>query len=317
MKFDKLPKTADEQIDLLLGRGMGIPDRNAASHWLLHLNYYRLTGYWLPFEETHDPHSFKAGTTFHQVINLYIFDRQLRLLLLDAIERVEVSVRTQWAYHLAHDGGPHSYLDPLHSSSHRQLVRQASMLASEIERSQEAFIIHLRTKYNEPDMPPVWAACEVLSLGQLSRWYELLRPTSLRSKIAKTYGLDQQVLQSLLHHLTYIRNLCAHHSRVWNRDLTIVPPTIRSKPKVLAESIDAVAGSSPRKIYNTCCFIAHLMNKVAPSHQWRESLYDLLDRHAIDAVAMGFPEDWKSRPLWRLGVVSKLKLMLARFGRGN
>lgn len=315
MKFDKQPKTADEQIDLLIGRGMTIRDRRVAAHFLLHLNYYRLTGYWLPLEETHEPHKFKAGTTFEQVINLYIFDRQFRLLLLDAIERIEVSVRTQWAYHISHDGGPHAYLEASHSSSHRKLSKQTSMLAAEIERSQEAFIIHLRTKYTDPDMPPAWAACEVLSLGQLSRWYELLRPTSLRNKIAKSYALDQQVLESLLHHLTYIRNLCAHHSRVWNRELTIVPPPVRSKPKVLADSNDTVAGSSPRRIYNTCCFVAHLMNEVAPGHQWRESLYDLVDRHSIDTASMGFPANWKSRPLWKLGALSKLRLMIARCGR--
>ncbi|MEW6168107.1 MAG: Abi family protein [Pseudomonadota bacterium] len=79
----------------------------------------------------------------------------------------------------------------------------------------------------------------MLSLGQLSRWYQLLRPISLRSKIARTYGLDQQVLESLLHHLTYIRNLCAHHGRVWNRELTITAPVLRSKPPELAKTVRA------------------------------------------------------------------------------
>lgn len=298
MKFDKAPKTADEQIDLLRSRGMVIDDVDAARHYLLHLNYYRLTGYWLLFEETHEPHRFREGTRFEQVLNLYVFDREFRLLLLDAIERIEVSVRTQWAYHLAHHDGAHAYLDPRHASSRRKLARQSAVLAAEIESSQEPFVVHLRSKYTQPDLPPVWAACEVLSLGQLSRWYELLRPISLRAHIARTYGLDQQVLESLLHHLTYIRNLCAHHSRVWNRELTITAPVLRSKPPELARTVER---AGKRKVYNTCCFIQHLMNVIAREHHWRERLMALLDKHAMDTAAMGFPADWQARPLWAAG----------------
>ena len=295
MKFDKAPKTADEQIDLLRSRGMVIDHVDAARHYLLHLNYYRLTGYWLLFEETHEPHRFRQGTCFEQVLNLYVFDREFRLLLLDAIERIEVSVRTQWAYHLAHHDGAHGYLNPRYTVSRRKLARQSAVLAAEIESSQEPFVVHLRSKYTQPDLPPVWAACEVLSLGQLSRWYELLRPIKLRANIARTYGIDQQVLESLLHHLTYIRNLCAHHSRVWNRELTITAPVLRSKPPALARTVER---DGKRKIYNTCCFIQHLMNVIAREHHWRERLMALLDKHAMDTAAMGFPADWKARPLW-------------------
>lgn len=296
MKFDKEPKSVDAQIELLRSRGMLVLDEAATRHYLLHINYYRLTGYWLPFEECRDPHRFKPGTRFEEVLNLYVFDRELRLLLLDAIERIEVSVRTQWAYHLALHGGAHAYLNPQYADSQRKLIRQSASLASEFESSQEPFVIHLRGKYTQqPDMPPIWAACEVLSLGQLSRWYALLRPISLRSKIARTYGLDQQVLQSYLHHLTYVRNLCAHHSRVWNRELTITAPLVKTKPPVLAKTISR---TDKGKIYNTCCFIQHLMNTITLDHHWHRRLFALLTKHAIDTHAMGFPADWLSRPLW-------------------
>lgn len=295
MKFGKPAKTAEEQVDLLRTRGMAIADPAVAAHYLLHLNYYRLTGYWLLFEESHDPHRFRAGTRFEDVLNLYIFDREFRLLLLDAIERIEVSMRTQWAYHLAHHDGAHTYLNAQYTASVRKHARQTAILAAEIESSQEPFVVHLRSKYTQPDMPPVWAACEVLSLGQLSRWYELLRPISLRAKVAKTYGLDQQVLESLLHHLTYIRNLCAHHSRVWNRELTITAPVLRTKPPELAKTVER---AGKRKIYNTCCFIQHLMNVITLEHHWHERLTALLDQHSMDVTAMGFPADWKARPLW-------------------
>lgn len=90
MQFTKPPKTFDEQVTLLLNRGMEINDRERAKHYLGHLNYYRLAAYWLPFEQDHSSHSFKPNITFDLVLDHYIFDRELRLLVMDAIERVEV-----------------------------------------------------------------------------------------------------------------------------------------------------------------------------------------------------------------------------------
>lgn len=94
MKFSKPPFTHEQQLDQLIQRGLHCADRAQALHYLGHLNYYRLGAYWLPFETDHASHAFKPGTRFDAVLNLYIFDREVRLLVLDAIERVEVSVRT-------------------------------------------------------------------------------------------------------------------------------------------------------------------------------------------------------------------------------
>lgn len=113
VRFAKPATTFDEQIDLLIGRGMEIPDRDRARHYLAHLNYYRLGAYWLPFEADHATHRFRPGTRFEDVVGLYVFDRELRLLVMDAIERLEVSVRTQWAYHLAHAYDPHAHMEAL------------------------------------------------------------------------------------------------------------------------------------------------------------------------------------------------------------
>jgi len=96
MQYTKPPLSIEQQIELLKSRGLEIPDHEQAAHYLYHLNYYRLSGYMLPFQEGTE-HHFQAGTTFEHVLNLYLFDRKLRLLLMDAIERIEVSVRTPWA----------------------------------------------------------------------------------------------------------------------------------------------------------------------------------------------------------------------------
>jgi abortive infection bacteriophage resistance protein len=165
MRYEKPPKTFDEQIDLLLSRGMVIEDRQAAHHYLSHLNYYRLTAYWLPFEADHASHTFHPDTNFNAVLNLYVFDRELRLLLLDAIERVEVSLRTQWAYHLAHDYGAHAYL---HSAIARKPDWWQSNLDSlhgEIERADEEFIKHYKRTYTDPPTPPIWGSLRSHVIG--------------------------------------------------------------------------------------------------------------------------------------------------------
>lgn len=173
--FGKPATTHAQQVALLQQRGMVVDDPAAAEFYLQHLNYYRLGAYWLPFEADHATHTFRPGTRFADVLNLYVFDRELRLLVLDAIERVEVSVRSQWAYQLAHRHGPHAHLDAALAFNARHWQNNLDKLTDEVDRSDEVFIKHLKATYSEV-LPPIWAVCEVMSLGLLSRWYSNLKP---------------------------------------------------------------------------------------------------------------------------------------------
>lgn len=293
LPFTKPALTLAAQVTLLQSRGMLIADPAQAEFYLRHLNYYRLCAYWLPFEADHATHTFKPGTRFEDVLNLYIFDRELRLLVMYAIERIEVSVRTQWAYQLAHCHGSHAHLDRSIAYRDNWHQRQLAQLTEEVTRSDETFIRHLRDTYQEP-LPPVWAVCEVMSLGLLSHWYSNLQPMPTRRRIAAPYGVDEAVLQSWLHHLTVVRNTCAHHARFWNREFTVRPQAPRSKPAVLRGQF--VPDS--HKLYNTLLLLLYLMDVVAPAHHWRQRLIGLIDAHAVDTAEMGFPLEWRACPLW-------------------
>ncbi|WP_228129217.1 Abi family protein [Pusillimonas sp. T7-7] len=273
---------------------MHVDDPASAEFYLQHLNYYRLSAYWLPFEASHNPHEFQPSTRFDDVLNLYVFDRSLRLLVLDAIERIEVSVRSQWAYHLAHRHGPHAHLDISLAARPHLWATNIAKLRKEVERSDEVFIKHLQNSYSE-SLPPVWAVCEVMSLGLLSRWYGNLKPMQTRRAIASTYGLDEKVLGSWLHHLALVRNTCAHHSRLWNREFTITPLLPRSKPSSLTSQFHI--GS--RKLYNSLVMLLYCMDIVAPQHSWRKRLQDLINQHKIPVSAMGFPPQWHQLPIWQ------------------
>ncbi|MDF2182572.1 Abi family protein [Neptuniibacter sp. CAU 1671] len=301
MKFEKPAKTFDEQLDILLTRGMIIPDRSQALALLSHLNYYRLEAYWLPFEASRSPHHFKPETRFETIVDHYLFDRELRLLVLDAIERIEVSFRTQWAYHISHAYGPHGYLinsKGMRKSEHR-LLNDIKDLEQHVQRSDEVFIQHYNDHYDEA-LPPAWVSCEVMSLGLLSRFYSNLRAYPVRRAIASIYGFDEGFLEGFMEHLCYIRNVCAHHNRLWNRHLTKKMPLPKGKPAGLKDNIYVDdANKTEHKIYNTLVVIQHLMTIICPDSSWAMRLNALIEKYPVDTKRMGFPVDWRDLPLWQ------------------
>jgi abortive infection bacteriophage resistance protein len=291
--FDKPATTYAQQVALLQKRGMNIGDVAKAELCLQHINYYRLSAYWLPFQVDATTHEFKLGTCFDDVLNSYNFDRELRLLVLDSIERIEVSVRSQWAYQVGYLHGSHAHLD-CQLFDRRQWQSNLDTLTKEVNRSKEIFIEHLKNTYIE-ELPPVWAACEVMSLGLLSRWYSSLKPQQTRKAIAGAYGLSDVVLNSWLQNLNLVRNICAHHSRLWNRKLTVIPNLPKSRK--VRKLVQFVPNS--RKLYNTLVIIIFLMDKIAPSHSWRSRFEKLIAKYSVSVNAMDFPQNWQQQAIWQ------------------
>ena len=272
---------------------MSFSDRSEASFYLQHLNYYRLAAYWLPFKENGEER-FKKGTDFSEILRIYRFDRELRLLLLDAIERLEVSVRSVWAYTLAHRYGSHAHLNN-ELFSGKRFQENLSRLKTEVGRSDEKFIRHFQQKYEE-ELPPIWSVCEVMSLGLLSRWYKTLKQKSARREISKIYDLDDELFGSWLHHISIVRNICAHHSRLWNREFSIKPKLPRTKPIKLVRSFS----HNPAKIYNSLLILLHFMDIISPNHHWRSQIRRMLDNNSsIVLTFMGFPKNWKEHEIWQ------------------
>lgn len=291
--FSKPALTLSDQINLLESRGLVISDKAKAEFYLARINYYRFRAYCLPFEQNSQTHGFITGTTFENILDLYIFDRELRLHLLDAIERIEVSMRSIWAYELAHTYHPHAHLDRT-LFDEKQWVKNLANLHREVERSKEDFIRHFKQTYSEA-LPPVWVAVEVMSLRTLSSWFSILKPRQIRQKIAIHYQLDHEVLASWLHHLAIVRNTCAHHSRLWNKEIIVSPKNIRSLGHPLHNEIV----TNSKKIYNSLVILVYLMDQIAPNHQWGKELFDLIKTCPQSLSAMDFPSNWGSRQIWQ------------------
>lgn len=295
--FSKPSKSIPDQLSLLRQRGMAVGNVALAEHALSHISYYRLRAYWLYFEADPDAgvHTFRPGTTFEAVLALYEFDRRLRLMLMDALERIEVAARGAWAHQMAMVYGPHGYQNAALYRRTDLFQANLAQLQSEYDRSHDVFVAHYKRTYNNPPLPPVWMAAEFISFGLLSKFFSALGGRADRKSIARNIGFDDRIYQGLMHHLATVRNVCAHHGRLWNRSFTVTFP-IAQNPTALASTI---APEADRKLYNTLSMLLHSMAIVAPDSDWPGRLATLIaDNPTGDFAAMGFPENWQERPLW-------------------
>jgi len=298
MKYAKPPLSIKDQIDLLVSRGMEIPDRDRAYRYLSHISYFRLRGYWIPFENSDDgkEHHFKPGTSFDSVLELYIFDRKFRLLMLEAIERVEISFRAHFANELGVIYGSHFYLNNQYSNNSQTHHELIDYLQEEIDRSTELFIEHYKNTYDDPPLPPIWAAAEVMSFGQLSTWLKNLKSRKDRNRLAHPYGIDEVVFQSFMHHLTIVRNITAHHGRLWNRRM-VFTIKLPKTPTTLSQMLNK---KSKQYIGNTVIILGYFLRKISPETTWPQRMRQLIeDSPGIRPAAMGFDEKWKDLPLWQ------------------
>lgn len=300
--FTKPPCSFSDQVQILRSHGINIPDPKKAEFYLSQLNYYRLAAYCLPFEQTHTNHQVIPGTSFDDILNLYIFDRELRLLLMDAIERIEVSLRTQMAYYLSHrHNTSHPHLNPTLFQDQAKYQTGLTNLQKDVRQSNEDFIRHFKSKYQEA-LPPIWAVVELMTMGQLSRWFSNIKARQDRRAISMIYGLDETIMTSFCEHLSLVRNIAAHHARLWNRDISKKMKIPIQGPSELLDSLWSSENEADRrlkKIYNTLTMTLYLMSVIAPGNHWKERLKNLIETYTIDSTKMGFPPDWANRPLWR------------------
>ncbi|HYG07269.1 MAG TPA: Abi family protein [Stenotrophomonas sp.] len=292
MRYSKQPLSFADQLQLMQDRGLIVRDPARALRWLKNVSYYRLSAYFLPFKRDE---AFIPGTEFDDIAGLYIFDRKLRLLVLDAIERVEVAIRTAVAYEISRIGGAFGHVNPANFAPqyrHADLLRD---IRTEEVRAGETFVQHFRNKYtSEPDLP-VWMATELLSFGTISLMYRFMPPAS-KSAIARPYGVPDAFFARWLHSLSYVRNVCAHHKRLWNREFAIRPPLPTRTRTVAWGPTIPHAG----RIYCALAILRHLLLVVSPGCHWKARLEGLLAQHPhVCRQAMGFDPDWQSRTLWR------------------
>jgi abortive infection bacteriophage resistance protein len=297
MEYSKPPITFEAQAELLLSRGLQA-DKAILISRLQAVNYYRLSAYLYPFRQQSSD-AFRVNTTLDLVWSYYTLDRQLRILVMDAIERIEVAVRTQLAYHFSHRHGAFGYLDQAFfpKLGGDRYKRWIDDMKDEIDRSRETFIRHFQAKYGDcHDLPPLWMLCEVMSFGKMLTLFNGVND-DIRRLIAREYGIEDKILQSWLGALNVIRNICAHHGRLWNRELGFKPFIPQKQKYPLWHDPVAVPNN---RIFAILTILKYLLIKVAPTSHWDRRFRDLLGRYPeIPLGAMGFPQYWETHAIWR------------------
>jgi len=290
MRYTKRPLTFHEQVELLRSRGLIVPDTKDAIHVLEHINYYRLSAYFVPFQSVRDV--FEDGTTLEDILRVYEFDRRLGNLITEGLAIIEVSAKTQIAHHLALKYGAFGYADANHFDFKKPMVwinheQWLSKVKDGISRSQETFKKHFCEKYNQELDLPIWMAVELMSFGQVSQLYRGMTKHD-RQDVARGYfKIDQKLMSSWLHTIVYARNLCAHHSRIWNRTLAIRPLTNKKDADW--------AGIDNRKIFGVFLLIKKMMHFRDKWDDWSNKLLRLFEEFTmVDVTEMGFPDDWRT-----------------------
>lgn len=229
MKYNSPPTTIDQQLKLLESRGMIISDKTFATDFLNKVSYYRFVGYALHYEKFKDrirTHKYKDNTTFEDVTSIYYFDDKLRSVLFDAITHIEVAFRTQLCLKMSlKTKDSHWQLNRRHVKSQFNHVKFIGDIEREIKRSKEIFIKSYIDKYTEPKLPASWMLIEIISFGNWSKIYKSLEYIDVKKDIASYFNIKSFLLESWIQSITVVRNICAHHGRLWNISLTTKPST--------------------------------------------------------------------------------------------
>ncbi len=295
ISFNKPALTYQQQLTQLLKRGLIIDNDERVLHLLESISYYRLSGYWYPLLADKNNHIFKEGANFNNAFEMYSFDRALRVLVIRELEKIEISIRAKMMYVLSHE------YDPFwHKNSglfKKADIHQNTLGKLEIEyaRSKEEFIVKFKQKYKDP-LPPSWILLEISSFGTISSLYQNLKDGKPKRKVANHFGLNDMVLQSWMHSIVYLRNMCAHHSRLWNNNLNISPviPNNTKKPWLNNQQI------SNKRAYFILSILLYLLQTINPKNSFVSRFKALLAKYSnIDVKAMGFPNDWQNEPLWK------------------
>lgn len=324
MSFQKPHLSVDEQLELLISRGLEVHDRDRALRLLRYVGYYRLAGYVYPFRislpegqrfissRAHArSNAIATGISLSDVDALRLFDTDLRIMVLEALADIEIALGSVLANVIAeHD--IYGHLDRGFFDAREVSRRRTGSELDEFDRwldryqhmayqaRHEQYAIHHMQVYGPPY--PIWIAVQFMDFGSVTRLITMLRDEHQRS-LAKSFGIrGGSLLSAFGKNLNYLRNMAAHNNRLWNRTLTY---SVRKfKPPQVEPVLQHAATHEPRdKIYVPLAIMAYLVRQIDPTTTWPERLRHLVrDFPTANGLSpesdIGFPGGWAQFDLW-------------------
>jgi len=300
MRYSKPAISLQKQVSELKAKGLLFNDESQAEVTLSRISYYRLRAYTYPFQDNTSPkHPFVQQISFEEIIELYKFDRKLRILVFDAIEKIEIALRTQIIYQFAMSYGSHWQTDPNLYRDTARFTKHLGTLQGEIDRSDETFIEHYHNKYSTPSQPPSWMSLEVASMGTLSKIYQNLKKGSEKQAVANSFGLPEiNIMENWMFCFSSLRNICAHHGRLWNRRMSAIVKLSYNTTGTFLNKQE-IKKIYPNKLYSVLCAVKYMLDQIDAANGFSNDLKILIDSCPVgQEKEMGFVKDWDKHPLW-------------------
>ena len=285
MPKDVKPATTfEEQLAILMGRGLIVENREKALEILSRLNYYSFSGYLHDFKR--DGGRFIHGLSFDKVWNIYKFDQRFRNILLYIIEAVENNIKTKMAYNFSHEYGPLAYLD----ASIFKIESEHEMFCKKLTKSihnniKVPFVKHHLNHYD--GQFPFWVAVNLFTFGMLYSFFKNM-PTKMQRVIAREFNTGPQQLISWLENMTYTRNLVAHYMRIYNFMLQKTP--MKCTNHILLQE-------PTHKIFDQVGIMKFLYpDKEDWNFYFLSNMSSLILEYSpyVDLSCIGFPENWEN-----------------------
>jgi len=290
---DKDFKTVEQQLEILRSRGLSITDDTKAKDFLLHNNYYRVSGYSLTLRKND---VFSKSATFQNIIDIYQFDHELRHIILEYVEIIEVRMKSVYAYEFTKVHGPIGYLDDTHftnKAKHKEIMDKANQQKTQ-RLPHEAYLKHFVNDLGQAI--PLWAYVDLLTISDISFLYSISEQ-GIKREVANAFGLTiskgSEILGQHMHSMTIIRNLCAHGSRIYNR-LFEQKPSLNAKEKALL-IVDKNNNLDNAHFYG---FVL-VMKRLLPADifiEMKNSIISLTRKYPFVRMDYyGFRSDWKEK----------------------
>ncbi|MDR0213246.1 MAG: Abi family protein [Comamonas sp.] len=292
--FSKRASSPNDLLTKLQGQGLTVADQQKALYYLQYVGGYRLKGYWYHLVDP-STNRFPAGYDFDSIAARCEFDRELRSATIEAIDRLEVAIRSTIANYLSLSHGAHWFLDsrifkPTTDWGLGQLLQKVE---SEVKRdkSKKRFVTHYFDNHDDPYLPPSWSISECVSFGLWSRTYEILRDPNDKKAISMKFAIDQPgVFKSWIHALTVLRNVVAHHGQLLKSKLGVAPSNYTSK---------GITFVNNKHFFAVATVIQYMLAQTNLPHRWKDDLRVIFAKYpSVNIVEIGFPQDWETASGW-------------------
>jgi abortive infection bacteriophage resistance protein len=298
-EFKKPALEIEQQIDLLKVKGLIINDIGTAKYWLSFVSYFRLRNYTHTFKDYDNMPlgNFHPNTTFENIIDLYLFDRDLKLIIFDAIETIEVALRTLISNRMSCRFGSHWYLNPDHFSHPFDFDNFITKVAESHEDPDEPFILAYKTYFDTPPLAPSWMIMETLSFNKIALIFQYLIPREQKLAICDDLQMPESVLSTWMRCFGFIRNRCAHHSRIVYTAIKFAPRFPSRKKHIFLNDIEEIDVNT---LYSALCCMQFLIRIINPRSKFKNNLLKLVDESPfINLQRIGFTTNWREEPIWQ------------------